>query len=113
MRVWFFCVLTTAACATYVQPMTCQRGEHEEIVACPTCVNRPPKFCVYDAITMEGDECAKLGIGEGHNVCILESGDSCFKPASINVQDRDCSLTRLHFVSGPGACTAGGGTFTR
>jgi len=111
-RVWSFLALTvSAACVTYVEPVMCQRGDHEEITACPSTVKKPPLFCVYDAISMAGDDCARVGIGEGHNVCIIEHGDSCMKPATIGFSGQDCSLTRLHFVSGPGPCSAGGGTF--
>jgi hypothetical protein len=99
-------VAGSPGCTTYVQPTTCDPGS----TACGGV--HDARFCEYVVVSLEGAECASLGLAESKHFCVVTT--QCID-TNYAVQDRDCKVLRYQTVrdSMRAECAPGTPTFVR
>ena len=92
------------SCTTYVQPATCERGS----TACGGI--HDARFCDYVAVSVEGADCASLGLAEAKHFCVVTT--RCVDTDYV-VRDHDCKVVRYQKVrdSMRAECAPGAPTF--
>jgi hypothetical protein len=80
---------STASCTTFVEPTTCVRGA----TACGGI--HDARFCDYVAISVEGADCAALGIAPARPFSV--AAGACGETRYV-VRDHDCTVLRQRAV---------------
>lgn len=91
------------SCTTYVQPVTCEGPPF-------TCNERTDvKFCQYEALRLEGSDCAAAGLVASREFCVV-TATGCVD-TTYAVKDRDCRVLEYRAVRTWRVCPAGTPTF--
>jgi hypothetical protein len=102
----FVAALSLVGCTTSIQPVTCSGGPYR----CNE-NSRDVKFCDDEAIAVEGDSCADLGLAPSKHFCIVKSEDSSCSDTRYEVKDRDCRVLQYSAVREWRECSPGTPTF--
>jgi hypothetical protein len=95
--------LAVASCTTYLRPVECRGG--------PFKCNEPldVAFCEYVATSVEGSDCARLGLADGKSFCVV-THDRC-RSTRYALRDADCRVVRYEPVREFRECSPGTPTF--
>jgi hypothetical protein len=116
-RTWYACLtalqLTLAAswllgCTTYVTPVACTGGAFR----CNE--RRDVKFCHYEAVEVEGADCASVGLAASKPFCVVEPSfatSACGK-TDYEVSSRDCRVVSYRTLEETSECIVGAPVFT-
>jgi hypothetical protein len=82
-------VAAVSGCTTYVHPTTCARGA----TACAGI--HDARFCDYVAVSVQGTDCASLGVAETKHFCVATT--KCIG-TTYAFKDRDCRVVQSESV---------------
>jgi hypothetical protein len=101
-----FALLAAAtSCTTTLRPVKCQGkpyacNEYTDIM-----------FCEYEAIAIEGADCADLGLAPAKHFCVVTSS-RCADNTNYDVDDKfDCKILQYRTLLQAGECSPGTPTF--
>jgi hypothetical protein len=95
-----------AGCTTSIQPVTCEGGPYR---CHPDSLD--VKFCENEAITVDGADCASLGLAASKPFCVVVPSHSTCIETHYEVKGRDCSVREYRAVREWRECSAGTPTF--
>jgi len=96
-------LVTLSSCTTAIQPVKCEGGPFR-------CNERADvKFCEYQAVAVQGTDCADVGLVESKNFCVVTKA-RCVD-TSYSVKGRDCRVLEYRAVRQWRECSQGTPTF--
>lgn len=92
-----------SSCTTYVRPVKCDGGPYR-------CNGEPNvRFCEYEAVAVEGADCAELGLAASKSFCVITHA-ACVD-THYAVKDRNCRVVQYRALREWRECSAGTPTF--
>lgn len=101
-----FAAPSLAGCTTTIQPVRCEDAPYR----CNPDA-RDVKFCENEAITVEGADCAALGIAPSKAFCVVTPSHTRCVDTNYAVRDRDCKVLEYNTVREWRVCSPGTPTF--
>jgi hypothetical protein len=94
-----------ASCTTFIQPVRCEGGDYR-------CNEQSDvKFCEYQAVRVEGADCAAMGLAASKNFCVV-THTACVDTA-YEVKARTCRVIQYRPLREWRECSPGTPTFAR
>lgn len=91
------------SCTTFIRPVKCEGPPF-------TCNDRTDvKFCEYEAVALDGADCADVGLVTSKNFCVVTAA-ACVD-TTYAVKDRDCKVREYRAVREWRECHPGTPTF--